>query len=43
MIVDFKTRLFLRPAIRAADVRQQIELEVRRSLEKAANFCDVFM
>src|ERR1044071_2868616 len=42
VIVDLKTRLFFRAAIRAADVRKKIELKSGRGFEKRANLRDHF-
>jgi len=42
MIVDFKPRLFFRPAIKAAEVCEKIELQAGSGLEKSAGGHDQF-
>src|SRR5438128_11267761 len=42
MIVDFKARLFLRSAIKAAEVCKKIKLKVRGRFKKRTDVCDVF-
>ena len=42
MIVDFKPRLFFRPAIKATQIRKKVELQTRSGFEKSAGLNDVF-